>query len=213
MPTTFPFGELLRKASDISKDMMEDLEIFQVIYAMIERYTADDNTNEILREGLTALSQAITEYLTFAAKLLNPEPGKSRGEWLCPFQQQNKSVRILTDSAALQDIRMIIKVELHENERRRLRGVVLREYDAFKQAHAFSVAKQTLALQNEQLKLQRQVAADMRAVLERTSPSPAAKEDGRAPVDTAMPAVVQADVVPGNGSETDSGPEAAERPC
>lgn len=82
-------------------------------------------------------------------------------------------MRVLTASTALQDIRVIAKADPNENERKRLRSVVLRQHDAFKQAHAHNVANQTLALQNEQLKLQRQVATDMRIFLESANMSPA----------------------------------------
>ena len=59
---------------------MGDLKYFQATYAMIEKYTTDGDTDGVLRERVEALSHAINEYLLFAGKLLNPEPGKSRGE-------------------------------------------------------------------------------------------------------------------------------------
>ena len=63
--------------------------------------------------------------------------------------------------SAVHDIRLAVKAEPNENERQRLRGIVIRELEAIKQIHSFATARRTAEFQKEQLRLQHQLAKDL----------------------------------------------------
>jgi len=73
------FGDLLRKASDLSSDMTEDLQYFEQSYKLSKRQLDDEEHDDELLEHFQAMECATENYCAFAASLLTTEAGKSKG--------------------------------------------------------------------------------------------------------------------------------------
>ncbi|MCJ1252175.1 hypothetical protein MMC30_009414 [Trapelia coarctata] len=144
------FGGLFEKAASVDENMTADLESFQTLYPAVEKYAGGQVTDELLTSHFERMRGAISAYILFAGNILNPEPGKSK---------------------TIQALRAIAKAESNETKRKRLCSAVFREYEALKQVHAFKMASQAAEMQKKQLDMQQQLAADVRALLEKSAPT------------------------------------------
>ena len=70
---------LAQKAAELSSDVHDDLQYLERSYTMLSKHWIDETADEILPPLLKDVTQAITEYLQWADKIMTHDQGGTKG--------------------------------------------------------------------------------------------------------------------------------------